>query len=554
MLNSVTFTPTYSPSRVEKLSAVLDSYFYLQGKKTKVIDKSTELGLRFAVQHQGHSVPTTEKVLKVLSWIFIPIVIVAWILRQALHLYLHIAYPCVYLDTPLPEALQKDVFTTCQKISRTLNSSTILTMPEEKYQELKAEGISIEKPKGEFSTALPVRFYLDSRKSHTFYLLGQRDQFDTHCLDLYHLIQKGKNLISEFELTGKNDKKSIEKLLRTRLGIAAKITNLPNQNQQALYRGLKAEFYFDNYPSYVCSLEDNTISLHDVAGSYQDEFKEVDVARFVRNVLEARHLEKKESHSYISWPKYIGCDMSSGVVILDDEEENKQLITTTPQGNTEANLKFFSSQAFIDCYKNMKKGHMVPYVLGEHAAFKHHQNKYQLIMNESGSRLPMDSCESRQHVMTAFLRQVPSAFLGDVLKEATPQEVASALRSLDREKIARSLNLNRITIPKEHILQKKQHLRLLNDKQIKLQLAIEFIAEIVPSILPRTEGIFIPYREQSCVSSETPLTLWGILAGSTKDSFTNSILLQLVEMHILEGFTEVKCGLHVRLNTRQIDL
>ncbi|WP_375793450.1 DUF648 domain-containing protein [Chlamydia sp. 12-01] len=552
MLNSVTFSPTYSPNLIEKFSAALDSYFYLGGKQTKVLDKSTELGLRLAVQHQGRAVSTIEKVLKILSWILVPIVILAWLLRQALHLYLYVAYPCVYLDAALPDSLQKDIFTTCQKISHTLNHKTILTTKEEAYQELQSEGITVVKPSKEFSNVLPERFYLDSHKSHTFYIMGERDHFDTHCLDLYNLIQAGRNLISGFELTGKNDKKSIQAILKKQLGITAKITSLPKQKQE-LYSGLKAKFYFDNYPSYVCILNDDSMNIHDVTGSYADPLKETAVASFVKNVLESRLLEKKENNSFISWPRYIGCEMNSGIVILDDEEENKQVIVSDPQGHTDANLRFFSAQSFIECYHSMKKRDLVPYILGEQATFRHHQNKHQLIMNELGSRLPMDSCVSRSFIMSAFLRQVPSAFLSDVLKEATLQEVASALRSLDHTKIARSLDLNAITIPKAYILQEKSELRSYSDKQIKLQLAIEFIKEILSNKSSTTEEIFIPYKEQSLSSPTIRTTLWGHLSNTARTGLVNSILMQLESMHVIERFTEVNRGVYVHLNSRQID-
>ncbi|MEF9497090.1 DUF648 domain-containing protein [Chlamydia sp. 04-14] len=552
MLNSITFSPIYSPNRAEKLSALLDSYFYLGGKQTKVIDKSTELGLRFAVQHQGRAISTAEKVLKILSWIFVPIVILAWLLRQALHLYLHIAYPCVYLDTPLSESLQKDIVTTCQKISSSLKSKTILTTENEAYQELCAEGITIVKPKEEFANTLPERFYLDSRKSHTFYILGNQDQISVHYSDLYNLILSGRNLISEIELTNESDKKSIEKCLKDRLGITAKISRLPKQ-KQGIFGGLKAEFSFDNYPDYVCSLNDDSISIHEITNSSQVELKEMTVARFVRNVLESRHTEGKASGSYISWPKYIGSDMSSGIVVLDDEEEHKQVIVTNPQGETEANLKLFSSQSFIECYQSMKNRHMVPYILGEQAAFKHHQNRHQLIMNESGSRLPMDSYENRKNVISAFLRQVPSAFLGEVLNKATSEDVSAALESLDRTKIARSLNLGAVTIPRDYILQKRPQLGALSDKQIKLQLAIEFITEILSPTDPNTVEIFIPYKEQNTTESTSSTTFWGNLSDSIRTGFTNSVLIQLEKMHIIDGYTEVNRGVYVRLNSVRTD-
>ncbi|SYX09038.1 Family of unknown function (DUF648) [Chlamydia poikilotherma] len=552
MLNSVTFSPIYSPNRAEKFSALLDSYFYLGGKQTKVIDKSTELGLRFAVQHEGRAISTVQKILKILSWIFVPIVILAWLLRQALHLYLHIAYPCVYLDTPLSESLQKEIITTCQKISYFLNFKTILTREDEAYQELDAEGITIAKPKEEFANALPERFYLDSHKSHTFYILGNRDQFNTQYLDLYNLVHSGRNLISEFELTGNNDKKSIEKCLKDSLGITAKISRLPKQIQ-GIHGGLKAEFRFDSYPDYVCLLNDNSISINEITNSSQVESKEIAVARFVRNVLESRHIEKKGDSSYISWPKYIGCDMSSGIVVLDDEEEHKQLIITNPQGETTANLKLFTSQSFIECYQSMKSKHIVPYILGEQAAFKHHQNRHQLIMNESGSRLPMDSYENRKNVMSAFLRQVPSAFLGDVLNNATFEEVGAALESLDREKIARSLNLSPVTIPRAYLLQKRPELRALSDKQIKLQLAIEFITEILSPTDPNTVEIFIPHKEQNTAVSGSSTTFWGNLSDPIRIGLTNSILIQLEKMHIIEGYTEVSRGVYIRLNSIKTD-
>ncbi|QEM73901.1 DUF648 domain-containing protein [Chlamydia abortus] len=545
MLNSVTFSPLYSPSRLERFSAALDAYFYLGGKQTKVIDKSSELGFRLVTQHDTRAVSTIEKILKIFSWIFIPVTITAWLLRIALHLYLHIMYPCIYLDTALPEALQKDIFTTCQKISHTLNTKTILTTEADAYQELSNEGITLLKPQEEFSTVLPERFYLDSRESHTFYLLGRRDKIDAQGLDLYNLIQLGRNFISGHEVKGKNIKKSIEICLKDRFGITAKITSLPKPNQ-ALYHGLKAEFRFDNYPNYVCTLKDNSISIRMIVNSYADELEESAIATFVKNVLEARYLEKRDS-SHISWPKYVGCEMGTRVVILDDEEEHKEIIISTPEGDTTTNLRYFSSKSFVECYHNMKKRNLIPYVLGQNAVFKHDQNRYQLIMNESGSRLLVTDTDQSKTVMSAFLRQVPSAFLKDVLREATAQEVTVALPSLDMKKIARSLNLDQVTIPKSHILSHKPLLRGLSDKEIKLELAREFIEKILFPTHPSSEEIFIPYREEHSPNSLSSMTIWGCLANATSNSLIRSILMQLEEMHIIARFTEVHRGVFVRL-------
>lgn len=544
MLNSVTFSPLYSPSRLERFSAALDAYFHLGGKQTKVIDKSSELGLRLVTQHDTRAVSTIEKILKIFSWIFIPITIMAWLLRIALHLYLHIMYPCIYLDTALPEALQKDIFTTCQKISHTLNTKTILTTEADAYQELSNEGITLLKPQEEFSTVLPERFYLDSRESYTFYLLGRRDKIDTRGLDLYNLIQLGRNFISGHEVTGKNIKKSIEICLKNRFGITAKITSLPKQNQ-ALYHGFKAEFRFDNYPNYVCTLKDNSISIRMIVNSYADELEESSIATFVKNVLEARYLEKRDS-SHISWPKYVGCEMGTRVVILDDEEKHKEIVISTPEGDTTTNLRYFSSKSFVECYRNMKKRNLIPYVLGQNAVFKHDQNRYQLIMNESGSRLLVTDADQSKTVMSAFLRQVPSAFLKDVLREATAQEVTVALPSLDMKKIARSLNLDQVTIPNSHILSHKPLLRGLSDKEIKLELAREFIEKILFPAHSSSEEIFIPYREGYSPNSLSSMTIWGCLANTT-NSLISSILRQLEEMHIIARFTEVNRGVFIRL-------
>lgn len=548
MLNSVTFSPIYTPNRTEKVSAFLDSYFYLGGKRTKVIDKSTELGLRFAIQDQGREVSTAEKVLKILSWIFIPIVIVAWLLRQALHLYLHLTYPCVYLDAPLSEALQKDIITTCQKIAYATKFRTILTTEEEACQELIAEGITLIKPEEEFANVLPERFYLDSRTSQTFYILGSQQQLSALYLNLYDLILSGRNLISESELTGKKDKKSIEKSLKDNFGITAKISRLPNQ-KQGIHHGLKAEFSFEYYPEYTCTLNDDSISIHKAAPSPQIDLEEATVARFVRNVLEARH---KESSTFISWPKYVGCDMSSGIVVLDDEEEYKQLVVSSPQGETAANLSLFSVQSFIDCYRSMKNRHVVPYILGQQAAFKHRQNKYQLIMNESGSRLPMDSYESRKNVMSAFLRQVPSTFLKEVLEEATFEEVAAALDSLDHQKIARALNLDEVRIPKAFILQRRPDLRGCSDKQIKLKLAIQLIGGILSDLT--APEIFIHYKEKDDSPQGFKTTFWGHLADPSGPGLPDSILAQLERMHVIDGYSEVNRGMYVRLNLVNTDL
>ncbi|AFS21879.1 DUF648 domain-containing protein [Chlamydia psittaci] len=547
MLNSVTFSPLYSPSRVERFSAALDSYFYLGGKQTKVIDKSSELGIRLVTQHETRAISTVEKILKIFSWIFIPITITAWLLRLALHLYLHIAYPCIYLDAALPEALQKDIFITCQKISHTLNTKTILTTEADAYQELSNEGITLLKPQEECLNVLPERFYLDSRESYTFYFLGRRDKIDTHSLDLYNLIQLGRNFIAGYGLTNKNVKKSIAICLKDRFGITAKITSLPKQNQ-ALYQGLKAEFRFDNYPNYVCTLKDNTISMRRVVNSYAEELEVSAIATFVKNVLEARYLEKRDS-SHISWPKYVGCDMGARVVILDDEEEHKEIITSTPEGDTTTNLRYFSSKSFVECYHNMKKRNLVPYILGKNAVFKHHQNRYQLIMNEVGSSLPVEDVDkSTKHVMSAFLRQVPSAFLKDVLREATAQEVTVALPSLDIKKIARSLDLDQVIIPKSHILIHKPLLRGLSSKEIKLELAIEFIQQFLSPAHSSREEVFIPYRQEYSPNSPSSMTIWGCLSNTINNNLINSILMQLVEMHVIERFTEVYRGVFVRVS------
>ncbi|EPP32926.1 hypothetical protein CP8484711_1298 [Chlamydia psittaci 84-8471/1] len=174
----------------------------------------------------------------------------------------------------------------------------------------------------------------------------------------------------------------------------------------------------------------------------------------------------------------------------------------------------------------MKKRNLVPYILGKNAVFKHHQNRYQLIMNEVGSSLPVEDVDkSTKHVMSAFLRQVPSAFLKDVLREATAQEVTVALPSLDIKKIARSLDLDQVIIPKSHILIHKPLLRGLSSKEIKLELAIEFIQQFLSPAHSSREEVFIPYRQEYSPNSPSSMTIWGCLSNTINNNLINSILM-----------------------------
>ncbi|SPN73322.1 Family of unknown function (DUF648) [Chlamydia serpentis] len=83
-MKTYNFSPSINLSWSESLMVQLDSYFFLGGQKTKVI-AITPSGLRFC-STSTNKISTTQKILKILSFIFFPIVLIVLALRYFLHL------------------------------------------------------------------------------------------------------------------------------------------------------------------------------------------------------------------------------------------------------------------------------------------------------------------------------------------------------------------------------------------------------------------------------------------------------------------------------------
>ncbi|WP_348664106.1 DUF648 domain-containing protein [Chlamydia vaughanii] len=551
MLNPVTFSSGYVPSIAERMSSRLDSYFYLGGEQIKVLDKSTKLGLRFAIHTHGRNVSVIEKVLKILSWIFIPLVIFAWLLHKALHTYLHFKYPCLYLDTPISKYLEKEIVYTLQAIHKIKSSQTILTSDREIKGCIQAEGIFLDESDQEseeinevIQNSLMGRFSTDFKPSYKFHFINPRTSYDRICNDLHNLIHNGRNLINGSYLSRNASIASIEKQLDTTLGIKAKISRLPKKEN--FNQGLKATFSFLEYPEYTCILTDDSVRLNKKNPTLEDEYRQTAMAKFIKRTCEARQGEETEKNSYLSWPKYVGCCLAADVVILDEEESDRKILSTDVQGSTSTNLSLFSSQAFVQCYKAMKKHLIVPYSQGKEAAFTL-QERYKLIMSESGSYLPLDSTENRRSAMTAFLRQVPRAFLRDVLSAMDASDVALALPSIDYVKLAHAIDLIPIVLPGKHILSNfPQASRCSSDKELKLALIINFIQEILDN--ETNEEVFIPYKNVDEQQNLSTNTLWGDLAYSPVSSLTGGVLCQLEKMHVISSYTTVQRGVFIRVN------
>lgn len=83
-MNTYTFSPTLQKSFSLFLLEKLDSYFFFGGTRTQIL-VITPTNIRLAAKKRGCKVSTIEKIIKILSFILLPLVIIAFILRYFLH-------------------------------------------------------------------------------------------------------------------------------------------------------------------------------------------------------------------------------------------------------------------------------------------------------------------------------------------------------------------------------------------------------------------------------------------------------------------------------------
>ncbi|WP_201456965.1 DUF648 domain-containing protein [Chlamydia sp. 17-3921] len=94
------FALTVSPTCLEKLLNIIDNYLNLGGKRTVVVASSWRYDI--ALTEQSH-ISTCEKILKILSFIFFPIVLIALALHYFLHTYYEKTHKIFYLDSNVSE-------------------------------------------------------------------------------------------------------------------------------------------------------------------------------------------------------------------------------------------------------------------------------------------------------------------------------------------------------------------------------------------------------------------------------------------------------------------
>ncbi|BAE81220.1 hypothetical protein [Chlamydia felis Fe/C-56] len=110
----IIFSDYSKPSFLEKTVSFLDSCFYLEGKQTYVVARDPQD--RFlSVTVPGKTLSTCEKVLKIISWVLIPLTIIALALRNLLHAYLSYKGRIVCLDS-LVSAEERQLLISCPDV------------------------------------------------------------------------------------------------------------------------------------------------------------------------------------------------------------------------------------------------------------------------------------------------------------------------------------------------------------------------------------------------------------------------------------------------------
>ncbi|AGW38046.1 hypothetical protein CPE1_0559 [Chlamydia pecorum PV3056/3] len=99
-MESITLYSWDTASLSAKCAVLLDRYFYFGGEQTQII---TTDGKSYVICRRIHGshVSLLEKVLKIISYLFLPILILALLLRAILHITYRVTF--IYVDSSTPE-------------------------------------------------------------------------------------------------------------------------------------------------------------------------------------------------------------------------------------------------------------------------------------------------------------------------------------------------------------------------------------------------------------------------------------------------------------------
>lgn len=84
-LSSFNKEPTYC----DKIVSKLDNYFYFGGKQIEIVGRNEQTQKIICMSSSGRHVPIAEKIIKILSYVLLPIVCMALLIRFLLHKALH---------------------------------------------------------------------------------------------------------------------------------------------------------------------------------------------------------------------------------------------------------------------------------------------------------------------------------------------------------------------------------------------------------------------------------------------------------------------------------
>ncbi|SPN73337.1 Family of unknown function (DUF648) [Chlamydia serpentis] len=131
------------PTCLEKAVVRLDSYFYWGEITTDVLardDLSKEL---YCVRRPGRALSTKEKILKIISWIFFPVVLIVLALRYILHKILNLNYKTIFIQNTIASESYPPNVIKSQKIVREIYFDQAKENATEANRILKDKGIRI---------------------------------------------------------------------------------------------------------------------------------------------------------------------------------------------------------------------------------------------------------------------------------------------------------------------------------------------------------------------------------------------------------------------------
>ncbi|WP_375793449.1 DUF648 domain-containing protein [Chlamydia sp. 12-01] len=90
------------PSYFDRVISTVDNYFYFGGRQIEIIARNEATRELICLSNPGRSVSTAEKVVKILSYLIFPIVLIALLIRFLLHKVLHKNHKIILIDRQDP--------------------------------------------------------------------------------------------------------------------------------------------------------------------------------------------------------------------------------------------------------------------------------------------------------------------------------------------------------------------------------------------------------------------------------------------------------------------